>query len=390
MKRVSMMEHFSIISDPRVARTQKHNLLDIIIIAVCGVISSCQTWVDISEFGRSKESWFRQFLKLPNGIPSHDTFGRVFSLINPFEFQKAFYDWVQSTVEITEGEVISIDGKYISSSYGSTTKNNNSIMGVVSAWASRAGVALAQKRIDFDKKNEKQVFKELIEFLTLKGAIVTIDANGCHAEIANKIFDKGGNYFLSLKRNQRALFSQANSLLMNPSSNTSFYESTFSKDHGRIEKRSSYAINVSESFLIDLKKKTHQKDQIMWSGLKSFCKVVSQRTLKGETTEETRYYLSSLPADAQKMYELSRSHWEIENKLHWVLDVAFDEDHCRVRTGYAGENFAVLRKLALNLLREEKTSKRSINGKRLKTGWDNSYMEKVIQCIRPELFVNSI
>ena len=377
MKRVTMIDCFSIIQDPRLDRTRKHELIDILVLAVCGVICGCDNWVEIAQFGESKKAWFKSFLRLSNGIPSHDTFARVFSLIDSSALQKGFYSWVRENFDV-QNDVIAIDGKYIKSSHGSTTKKKRSIFGMVNAWSTKAGVALAQLRTDFDKKNEKTVFSNLIEILYLEGSIVTLDANGCHARIANEILDKKGDYFFALKNNQKSLFKQAESLLDDLNQEAGSYSSTVDKDHGRIERRTCVAVNLSDDFKINLAKKNKQKQQMCWKQLTSICKVTSERTIKGQAKTEVRYYISSIEADANRMLSLSRGHWEVENKLHWVLDVAFNEDQSRSRKGFSGENLAVLRQIALNLLNTEQSSKKSIAVKRKQCGWENSYLAKVL------------
>jgi predicted transposase YbfD/YdcC len=374
----TLFEHFSIISDPRLDRKKKHKLIDIIVLSICGVICSCKTWVDIAEYGRSKLDWFQQFLELPNGIPSHDTFGRVFSILDPIEFQKAFQDWVADTFPVPEGEIISLDGKYFKASYREAGRSR-SVLGMVSAWASEAGISLAHKKADFDKEGEKRIYCELIKALNLKGHTVTMDAYGCHAFITNRIVEKGGDFLVGLKSNQKTMLNQMRDLLANENGTDSF--ETMEKSHGRIERRFCQAKAVPESIVTMTNKKVHREyrpGHEEWNGLRSVCKITSERTLNGKKTIEDRYYISSLEPNAEKMLHTVRSHWGIENKLHYVLDVAFMEDQCRVRNGDAGENFAVLRRLALNLLRAEKTSGRSINGKSLKAGWSDDYLVKII------------
>lgn len=375
-KSCSLIDHFSMVSDPRLNRQKKHNLIDIIVIAICGVICSCETWVDIEEYGITKFHWFKNFLELPNGIPSHDTFGRVFSLLNPQEFQKAFQDWTRATFEITSGEIISLDGKYFKSSYQETGKHR-SILGMVSAWATNAGVGLACKKADFKKEGEKKVFKELIEILELNGCIVTMDAYGCHSQITNRIVEKKGDFLVALKKNQKTMLNQLEGLLENQKGDV--FE-TQNKGHGRSEKRICKAVTIPDETLEMINRKISRdgRSKEGWKCLRSVCKITSERTSNGITKIETRFYISSLEANAEKMLTVARSHWNVENKLHYLLDVAFDEDHCRVRKDNAGENMAILRRLALNLLKGEKTSKRSVNGKRLKSGWDNEYLVKVI------------
>lgn len=374
-KTKSLIDHFLIVSDPRINRRKKHNLIDIIVIAICGVICSCETWVDIEEYGLSKEDWFKQFLELPGGIPSHDTFGRVFSLIDPTEFQKAFYEWTKSVIKITEGEIIAMDGKYFRSSL-TKAGDPRSVIGMVSAWASNAGVALAQKKADFKKSNEKKIYKDLISILEIKGCIVTMDAYGCHADITNEIIKKNGDFAVGLKRNQKILYSEVEKIFKD-SKNIKQVE-TSEKSHGRFEKRTCKALNFDLSNIADVSKKALKRFKT-WEGVRSVVEIVSNRKLNGRSSTQTRYYITSLKADPGKLLHVIRSHWEVENKLNYVLDVAFDEDHSRVRIGHAAENLAVIRRLALNLLRQEKTSTRSVNGKRLKCSWTNEYLLKVIK-----------
>ena len=372
----SIIEHFSIINDPRVNRHKKHKLIDIIVISICGVISGCETFVDIENYGNSKYEWLKTMLELPNGVPSHDTIGRVFSIINALEFQKAFYEWAK-TISKLSGETINIDGKYIKASHGAS-KNKRSIFGMVNAWASNAGVALAQIRTDYEKTGEKQAFRDIISILELEGALVTLDANGCHANIANLITKKNGDFLITLKRNQKALYRQAESLFsQTATSEFSTFKST-NKGHGRVEERTCVAINLTPTFLQLLENKTKQKRTDKWESLKSFCKIETSRSVKGIIGLETRYYLSSLDADAERMLTAARSHWAVENNLHWQLDVSFHEDACRVRNGFAGENLAVIRQLALNLIKQEKSTKKSVKSKRLLCGWEDEYLKQVI------------
>lgn len=382
-KEKSIIEHFSVISDPRIERHKKHKLIDIIVISVCAIISGCQTFVEIENYGNSKIDWLKSMLELPNGIPSHDTIGRVFSLINALEFQKAFYEWTQGFVNLSE-EIINIDGKYIRASHGAS-EGKLSIFGMVNAWASNAGIALAQLRTDYEKKSEKEALKDIISFLELEGALVTLDANGCTAEIANAITRKKGDFLIGLKKNQKSIYGQVEKLF--GETEISNFHETNNKGHGRIEKRTCSAINLPQSFHHFLKKKTAQRQTHHWEKLKSVCKIESIITIKGKTTKEVRYYIHSRKADAEKMLNAARSHWGVENKLHWQLDVSFNEDSCRVRNGYAGENLAVIRQLALNLIKQEKSTKKSVRVKQLLCSWENPYLSKVITGITPDNYV---
>jgi predicted transposase YbfD/YdcC len=382
----SLMESFSIIPDPRLDRNKRHNLIDIIILAVCGVISGCDTWVDIEDYGETKFEWFNSFLELPNGIPSHDTFGRVFSLLDPLAFQQAFYEWVQGVVKIEDGEIISLDGKYMKASLTEAGRSR-SMIGMVSAWASNAGVSLTQKRVTFEKsKTEKQVFGELIDFLKLNGHIVTMDANGCHGEITNKIIKKGGDFVVGLKSNQKSLLKSVKLEFKKHEGDLPTSETLDNSGHGRIEKRCCQVLKLSSEFLDLLDKKRKKRSQANWDNLNTVIKIISERTVNKKTTVTERFYISSLDAPPSKLLHVIRSHWNVENKLHWTLDVAFNEDRCRVIKGTAPENFAILRQLAINLIKQEKTSKRSVKGKRLKSAWDNTFLMKVISGTEPETF----
>ena len=383
MKTKSLIEVFSQVPDPRVNRTRKHNLIDIIVMTICGLICKSETWTEISDYAEANEEWFRQFLELPGGIPSHDTFGRVFSLIDPLEFQKAFYEWTQSVTNITEGEVIALDGKYNSSSL-TVPGNPRSITGMVSAWASNAGVSLAALKTDFYKEGEKKIYKDLLDILNIKGCIITIDAYGCHSDITDKIIDKDGDFIISLKRNQRVLHDEVEKFFISNIQIDDSFE-TNEVAHGRKEKRTCRTLFFDPSW-IECERRV-QKRLHEWKGIMSVIEVKSERTLNGKTSAQTRYYISSLLPDAEKMLKTIRSHWGIENKLHYALDVSFDEDHSRVRTGYGAENFSTARRLALNLVRKESSLNRSINRKRLMCLWKNEYLLKVIRGMTPDDFI---
>lgn len=380
MKQAKVIKYFSIVKDPRVDRTKKHHLIDVLVISVCGIICGCKNWVEIEEFGNYKIDLFKKSLQLSNGVPSHDTFARVFGLLDSKNLQECFYNWARDQFQCEGPDVIAIDGKSLNASHGASKINSKSLFGMVSAWSTKCGISLGQVRSDFEKKHEKVAMSELLDVLFLKEAIVTIDAGGCCAKIANKITDKGGDYFLALKKNQKSLLNQAIELLEDKSDESiDSYSSEVEKNHGRIEKRTSVAVNVGASFLDGLLKKTDQKNNIAWKKVKSVCKIMSERIIGDKTETMVRYYISSLPANAKQMLDLSRNHWEIENKLHWTLDVVFDEDRCRSRKGFSGENFALLRHIALNLLKKEVSTKKSMPVKMLRCGWDNDYLWKVLR-----------
>ena len=369
-KAVAIVEHFRDIEDPRIDRGKLHNLIDIIAIAICAVICGADTWEDIELFGESKQEWLKQFLELPNGIPSHDTFGRVFSIISPVEFQRSFLNWIKAISDSIEKEVVAIDGKTSRRSYDKN-KGKGAIH-MVSAWATANRVVLGQVKTE-DKSNEITAIPELLDVLALKDCIVTIDAMGCQKNIAAKIIDKDADYILALKGNQGTLHEDIK-LFFQDASDTSFkdirhdFHKTIDGDHGRIETR-------RFSIVSDIEWLEGKTD---WKELKSIGMVESEREIGDKLTKETRYYISSLPGNAKLFGDAVRKHWGIENSLHWVLDVVFREDECRIRKGYAAENFAVLRHIALNLVREEKSIKRGVKGKRLKAGWDNDYLGKIL------------
>ena len=378
MAKKSMIEHFSIIKDPRIDRTKKHKLIDILVIAVCGFLSKCETWVDIEDYGNSNLEWLNSFLHLDNGIPSHDTFGRVFSKIDPIEFNKVFYGWVKDNFEIKDGEIICIDGKYMraTASDGNTTKRSKDIKGTVNAFASNAGIALAQKKTNFRDMTEMKVFKELIEIIDVKSCIVTMDAAGCHAETLNAVTHRGGDYSVALKKNQKVMYRNVEDLFKRNEKSIQ-EKTTVNKEHGRQERRTYQCVNVDEKYKEMLVKRFKQRKTGLIEKIGSITKVISWRKTKDKERLDERYYLSSLSSDVEKLSSVIRSHWHIENRLHWTLDVAFEEDQSTARKGDACENMSLLRKFCFNLLKKEE-SKKSINRKRLKCSWEKNYLLKVL------------
>ncbi len=369
----SLTEHFGSLVDPRIDRTKRHNLMDIVTIALCGVIAGADSWVDVEAFGRRKSDWLRKMLNLPNGIPSHDTFGRVFAKLDAQQFERCFTEWVLAVREVLQGDVVAIDGKRVRRSHDRYIGKD--AIHMVSAWASASGVALGQTKVD-GRSNEFTAIPRLLEMLQVEGCIVTIDAMGCQKEVASKILEERADYVLAVKKNQGRLHEDVHDTfdLARKSGFDSLdhdYHETINAGHGRVETRRCWAVS-------DLDHIRYVDDDGQWPGLNTLVMVEGERLVGGKTTVESRYYISSLPNDASVLLNAVRSHWSIENQLHWSLDVTFNEDGSRVRSGNGPENFSVLRRMALNLLKAEKSTKRSLAGKRKDAAWDNDYLLKVL------------
>ena len=340
-------------------------------LVLCGVIAGCDEWTTIEEYAKAKIDFLKTFLKLPNGIPSHDTFGDIFAKIDPAQFEECFLAWTLGVCELSAGEVVSIDGKQLRGSYDKHSKK--AAIHMVSAWANQNRLVLGQVKVD-DKSNEITAIPQLIKMLVLKGCVVTIDAMGCQTDIAKRIIEAEADYVLALKGNQGTLHEQVQDSFARQTPTHSYTD--LSTDHGRVEKR-------TYSVLTDLKWVENRES---WSGLHTLVRVDSEvfHKLSQKATAETRYYISSIQVvdkelDSKKIAQAIRSHWGIEVSLHWSLDVSFNEDKSRIRTGYSDQNLSAVRKIALNLLRADETVKKGIKTKRLKAGWDNAYLKSILR-----------
>ena len=373
---LSLIEHFKELPDPRVDRTKDHDLIDILVIAICTLLCAGESFNDMEDFGKAKEDWFKTFLGLRNGIPSHDTFNRLFAALDPQAFLDCFVRWTQGLRAAVAQEIVALDGKALRRALNA----DQSIKCVVSAWAESNSLVLGQLKVS-DKSNEITALPALLRVLELAGCIVTVDAMGTQKKIAQEIIEADADYVLALKGNHETVHQEVKSFLeatvaekqsgpVNPSKaavQLAMHE-TVEKDHGRIETRRYYQSADLDWFA----------DRAKWEGLKSVGMVEAIREIGAQRTVERRYYLSSLPLGVETFARAVRGHWGVENKLHWVLDVQMREDQSRARAGYAAENLATLRRLALNLLKREKTKKRGIRGKQLNASWDHAYLLRLL------------
>lgn len=363
----SILQHFSSIPDPRIERGKHHELETIFFIAICASICGANDWVAIETYGKAKKEWLSKILNLDNGIPSHDTFNNVFAAIDTQLFSECFSRWMSDIATLSLGEVVSIDGKCLRRSLDAAS--NKAAIYMVSAWANKNQLILGQQKVD-DKSNEITAIPKLLNQLDITGAVVTIDAAGCQTKIARQIVEQSADYMLSLKGNQGTLHEDVKLFFESESTCPEIGNESYDGGHGRIEKRTVYA-----SSDIDWLKKLHPK----WEGLKSIIAVTAERESKGKTTQETRYFISSLDAtNPEQLGHVIRSHWGIENNLHWVLDYAFDEDDQRTRLGNSAANMAILRHIALNLIKSDTTTKIGVKNRRLKAGWDDDYLLQLV------------
>jgi len=358
-----LFTNFENLTDPRIERKKEHKLFDIIVIALSTVLCGGETWEAMEEFGNAKYDFFKQFCELKNGIPSHDTFNRVFSSLDPIEFEQCLIEWTETIAKHTEGRLISIDGKTVRNA--EKDKNRKSLVHIVNAWCNENELVLGQSKVD-EKSNEITAIPKLLKIIDIKRAVVSIDAMGCQTKIAEAIREKEADYFLALKENQPMLYEWVQGYLKT-NKKLAKYVKQVDTGHGRVEIRECWSMDFTYS---------------EWKDLHSICMIRSERKKKstGESSIEERYYISSTEADAEKHLNFARGHWGIENKLHWRLDVVFREDELQKRNKNAARNFSTLRKMGMNILLKDK-SKGSMPTKRLKAGWDNTFLTKLLQNI---------
>lgn len=358
------LKYFAELKDPRVERTREHLLEEILLIAIAAILSGANGWNEIENYGKAKREWLKSFLTLPGGIPSHDTFNRVFAALEPGELEKGFAAWVASIARLTAGEVVAIDGKTLR---GSRKTGSKRIVHMVSAWANTNNLVLGQCKVD-DKSNEITAIPRLLEALALSGTVVTIDAIGCQKSIANQIVAKSADYVLAVKENQPHLLADIkDSFQMLPADTVA---EQIDCGHGRVERRTCSVLG--DLSLLDAPSQ--------WVALQGLVRIQAERYHKatGKSERETRYYITSLKPEATRLNAAIRQHWGIENKLHWVLDVGFGEDLSRKRAGHAAQNYSILNRIALNLLKQDKTCQLGIHGKRLQAAWDHAYLLKLL------------
>ena len=366
----SLAGHFAVLEDPRDVLRRRHKLIEMVVIAIAAVLCGADGWVGIAAFGRTKEEWLRQFLELPHGIPSHDTFGRVFAVLAPAAFEACFRAWVESIRAVIPGEIIAVDGKTLRRSHDRAAGLGP--LHLLSAWAGANRVVLGQVATEA-KSNEITAIPQLLALLQIKGCIVTIDAMGCQTKIAAQIIAQGGDYLLALKGNQETLEREVEEAFIDADARDyagvdSQVLETVERGHGRHETRRYRTLG-------DL---SGVPRSALWEGMNMIGMVESRREVNGKVTTETRFYIGSIGTDVGDFARAARGHWGIENVLHWSLDVAFREDESRVRDPAARENLAVLRHIALTRLKQDRRTKLGIQNKRLKAGWDERYLAELL------------
>lgn len=366
---IGFLAHFARLEDPRQSAKTLYPLNEVLLVSLCGVICGADSWVEVSTFGRMKLEFLRRFLPFQDGVPSHDTFGDVFAALDPEAFKDCFVAWTAGLARHIEG-VVAVDGKTLRRSFDRAS--GQAAIHMVSAWSSSQHLVLGQEKVA-EKSNEIIAIPKLLDLLSLAGAIVTIDAIGCQTAIAQKIIDKDADYVLALKANQGTLHADV-ALFFQEQLACGFADARFDHhatadaDHGRLEERDCW---VSDD--IDWLKDQHDD----WPALRSIVMIHAARTLRGETSSETRYFITSLAADARQLAAAVRAHWGIENRLHWVLDMTFREDESRIRKDNAPHNAAILKHMALNMLKKT-PSRQSIRLRRKSAGWDNQFLQSVL------------
>ena len=369
----SIDQHFSNLEDPRKEHLNHHPLINILVIALCAVVAGADNWTEIEDFGKQKRNWLSQFLDLSNGLPSHDTFGRVFARLDPNQFQIGFLSWVQTVFDITKGQVINVDGKLLHGSHDNI--NGKSIINMVSAWATANHLVLGQVKVR-TKSNEITAIAQLLAMLEIAGCIVTIDGIGTQEKIVSQIVKQKADYLLPVKENQQNLFDDI-ALFFRLAEQKAYenlevtHHRTVDNQHGRMEIRECWAISGEESLAF-------MRNIGRWDGLETIIMIKSERQFEKKTEKSTRYFITSLKNDAKHLLDVKRSHWGIENGLHWVLDVAFREDVSRIRQGFASENMATLRHMAVNLLKQDRRVKGGIHAKRMRAAWNEDYLFKLV------------
>lgn len=368
----NITDHFRNIEDPRIERNKKHFVWDIISLTICAVVCGCETWEEIELYGKEKESWLKTILELPNGIPSHDTIRRLFIRLNPEQMQECFLSWVEAVRESSEGDIVAIDGKTARRTHDRL--NEKSPLHMVSAWSHENRLILGQVKTD-EKSNEITAIPRLLKLLELSGSIVTIDAIGTQKDIAEAIVEKKADYVLAVKANRPTLYEEMKWFFDDIDLETDHEEGLVDfhrdvdKDHGRIEIRECVCSEEIDWL------KPYLKD---WPKVRSIAMVKATRIIGDQESQERRYYVSSLAPHAELLSKAVRAHWGVENSVHWVLDMVFREDESRMRTGNSPENFGILRRIALNLVRRDINSKKSLKGRRKICGWNNQYLEDLL------------